>query len=235
VNIATGKIEWSLGGRHSSFKFGRGADFAWQHDVQVYPGSPYITIFDDHCCQITGGGTYVTPSAASRGLVLKLDPRTRTATFAGEYSHGANFDADYMGSIQPLPGGNEFVGWGSAPYFSEYDPSGHFVLDGVFPGHDLSYRARIEPWVGLPLYPPAGAARRTGGHSTVYASWNGATRLAGWRVLAGPSTSQLMPVATAAKSGFETAIPIRGSYASFEVQALDASGKVLGTSKPFRA
>ena len=37
VNIATGKIEWTLGGPHSSFKFGPGADFQWQHDVVVYP------------------------------------------------------------------------------------------------------------------------------------------------------------------------------------------------------
>ena len=33
VNIATGKIEWTLGGRHSSFKFGPKAEFQWQHDV----------------------------------------------------------------------------------------------------------------------------------------------------------------------------------------------------------
>ncbi len=33
VNLATGKIEWTLGGRHSSFKFGPKAEFQWQHDV----------------------------------------------------------------------------------------------------------------------------------------------------------------------------------------------------------
>ena len=37
VNIATGKVEWTLGGRHSSFKFGPGADFRWQHDVAGIP------------------------------------------------------------------------------------------------------------------------------------------------------------------------------------------------------
>ena len=192
-----------------------------------------MTLFDDHCCQITGGGTYVSPSAASRGLVLKLDQRTHTATLAGQYSHGPNFDADYMGSVQPLVGGNELVGWGSAPYFSEYDSSGHMLLDGRLPGHDLSYRARLEPWVGLPLYPPAGAARRVNGQMRVYASWNGATRLAAWRVLAGTSGAHLTAVANAAKSGFETAIPVSGSYSTFRVQALDAAGKVIGTSKAF--
>jgi EmrB/QacA subfamily drug resistance transporter len=228
VNIATGKIEWTLGGRHSSFKFGPGAGFAWQHDVVVYPGTPYVTMFDDHCCQITGGGTYVSPSAPSRGLVLKLNTAAHTATLAGQYSHGPGFDADYMGSVQPLAGGNELVGWGSAPYVSEYDASGHMLLDAVLPGHDLSYRAKLEPWVGLPLYPPAGAARARGTRTVVYASWNGATRVASWRVMAGGTK-----VASAPKSGFETAIPVAGAYRSFKVQALDATGRVIGTSKAF--
>jgi len=228
VDIATGRIEWQLGGRHSSFKFRAGADFSWQHDVEVYPGSPYVTMFDDHCCQITGGGTYVSPSAPSRGLVLKLDLARHTAALAGQYSHGDNFDADYMGSVQPLQGGNEFVGWGSAPYFSEYDASAHMLFDGLLPGHDLSYRVRLEPWVGLPLYPPAAAARVKAGRTFVYASWNGATQVASWRVIAGSSV-----VATAAKSGFETAIPVAGAHGTFTVEALDLSGRVIGTSAPF--
>src|SRR5580692_5848629 len=70
VDIATGRIEWTLGGRRSSFKFGPGAAFAWQHDVKLEDGST-VSLFDDHCCQLTGGGTYVSPSAPSRGLVLK--------------------------------------------------------------------------------------------------------------------------------------------------------------------
>ena len=33
VGVAGGKIEWTLGGKRSSFSFGPNADFAWQHDV----------------------------------------------------------------------------------------------------------------------------------------------------------------------------------------------------------
>jgi hypothetical protein len=67
----------------------------------------------------------------------------------------------------------------------------------------------------------------------VYASWNGATQVASWRVLAGPAAGQLTAVKTTAKSGFETAIPVAREYASFKVQALDANGRVIGTSAPF--
>jgi EmrB/QacA subfamily drug resistance transporter len=233
VNIATGAVEWTLGGRHSSFKLKPGADFQWQHDVVVYPGSLLVTLFDDHCCQITGGGTYVSPTAPSRGLVLKLDQRTRTATLAGQYSHGSNFDAEYMGSMEPLANGNEFVGWGSAPFFSEYDASGQLLLDARLPGSDITYRATLEPWVGLPLDPPGGAARRSGGKTIVYASWNGATQVTSWRVLAGSGPGGQAAVATARKSGFETAIPVSESYKTFTVQALGARGRVLGSSQQF--
>ena len=233
VKVDTGTIEWTLGGRHSSFRFGSGAAFEWQHDVAVYPGSPLVTVFDDHCCQITGGGTYVSATGPSRGLVLKLDQSTRTATLAGQYTHGSNFDAEYMGSIEPLANGNEFVGWGSAHYFSEYNVSGQLLLDAALPNPDLSYRANLEPWVGLPLYPPLGAARQKDGKTTVYASWNGATLLAAWRLEGGPSASRLAVLSTRAKSGFETAIPVEHGDASFKVQALDARGRVIGASRSF--
>ncbi|HYB29137.1 MAG TPA: MFS transporter [Solirubrobacteraceae bacterium] len=235
VNIASGAIEWTLGGPHSSFKIGSGADFAWQHDVVTYPGTSLISMFDDHCCQITGGGTYVSPTAPSRGLVLKLNTQTHTATFDGQYSHGSNFDSDYMGSVEPLANGNVFVGWGSAPWLTEYSSSGQMLLDARLPGSDITYRAMVEPWVGLPLYPPSGAARQHAGRTTVYASWNGATQVAGWGVLGSSSTGGWTPITSAPRSGFETAIPIPRSAARYEVEAFSSRGKVIGTSQPFSA
>ena len=190
-------------------------------------------MFDDHCCQLTGGGTSVPATGPSRGLVLDLDQRARTATLVAQYPSGGEFETEYMGDAQPLANGNVFVGWGSEPYFSEFTRSGQRLLEGHFPGSDLSYRETLAPWVGLPLTPPVGAARQQGARTTVYASWNGATRVVSWRVLAGPSATQLSAVASAAKSGFETAIPVARTYPSYEVQALNAEGHVIGTSRPF--
>jgi hypothetical protein len=236
VNLATGAIAWTLGGMHSSFKLGQGADFQWQHDVISYPGGTgalLITVFDDHCCQITGGGTYVSPTAPSRALVLKLDLRAHTATLAAQYTHGRNFDSEYMGSVEPLTNGNEFVGWGSAPWFTEYDSSGRLLLDARLPGSDITYRTSVEPWVGLPLYPPAGAARRQGNRTVVYASWNGATQVAHWAVLGLGTAGAATRLASAPRSGFETAMTIPGGAARYEVQAYDARGRLIGTSRPF--
>ncbi len=228
-----GQIQWQLGGRRSTYRFGPGAEFEWQHDAQLHPGG-ILTVFDDHCCQITGGGTYVSPTGLSRALVLKLNSATHEATLLAQYTRTDEFDADYMGNTQTLTNGNVFVGWGSVPGFSEYTSSGKLVLDADLPGPDLSYRAQVESWDGQPLYPPSGAVTHTGAQDTVYASWNGATRAAAWRVLGGSSASSLTPVATRTKSGFETAIPVPKGKTTFEVQALDASGRVIGTSASFR-
>jgi hypothetical protein len=233
ANINTGKIQWTLGGRHSSFRFGSNADFQWQHDVELHPGST-VSMFDDHCCQITGGGTFVSPSAPSRGLFLRLDQGTHTARLVDEYPHPDGLDAAYLGSAQRLPNGNVLVGWGASwPSFSEYSRSGDQLMDVTFPRPDQSYRAKLEQWDGQPLSAPAGEARANHGQTTVYASWNGATRVASWRVWAGPSASRLAVVATTAKSGFETAIPLQHGYPTFKVQALDATGRTIGASQPF--
>ena len=120
VDIASGRIEWTLGGRDSSFKFGPGAEFEWQHDVMLQPDST-VSVFDDHCCRLTGGGTSVDPTGPSRGLVLKLDQQARKATLVAQYGEHGGFRSEYMGDTQPQSNGNVFVGWGSEPYFSEYD------------------------------------------------------------------------------------------------------------------
>ena len=232
VDINTGKTLWTLGGKRSSFTLGPGAAFAWQHDVALQPNST-VTLFDDHCCQLTGGGTYVPATGPSRGLVLQLNQQTHTATLAAQYGTDFGLNSDYMGSAQSLANGNVVVGWGSNPYLSEYGPSHRLLLDGVFPGSDLSYRATVEPWVGLPLFLPVGAARRTNGKTTIYASWNGATQVASWRVLAGTGASRLTAVAEGAKSGFETEISVPQKADTYEVQALNADRQVIGTSVPF--
>ena len=132
--------------------------------------------------------------------------------------------------MQLLPNGNALVGWGSEPYFSEYTGSGRLLLDVRWPGSSGSYRTLFtNTWLGKPDYPPSGAVRS----GTVYASWNGATQVAKWEVLAAASAGGLKVVATRSRSGFETAIKLGKSYGVYEVRALSATGQVLGTSTAF--
>ena len=65
----------------------------------------------------------------------------------------------------------------------------------------------------------------------MHASWNGATGVASWRVLAGSQTGSLSARATIPASGFESSTTLPARYARVAVQALDSAGRVLGTSR----
>ena len=236
IDVNTGKIVWTLGGKPSanSFRIAPNARFAWQHDVQLLPGNE-LTLFDDDCCKLLAGGKFARPNGPSEGMLLRLNPTTHAVSLVAKYPHTPTLDPAFLGSMQLLPGGNALVGWGNAPYFSEYSKQGKRLLDAVWPGPDLSYRALFtDTWVGMPSFPPSGAVRTAHGSSTVYASWDGATEVAAWQVLAGPSAQHLTPVATERKDGFETAITLKkGSYRVFRLRALDTKSHVLGTSAVF--
>jgi hypothetical protein len=134
--------------------------------------------------------------------------------------------------MQALANGDWFIDWGQVPDFSEFSASGQLLFDAHFPVHTQSYRGFRSPWVGNPVHAPAFAVLPAAGGGTVYASWNGATRVAAWRVLAGPTPTSLQTVAQARRTGFETAIALSGTAIgpSVTVQALDAAGAVIGTA-----
>jgi hypothetical protein len=153
------------------------------------------------------------------------------------YTNRRNLLAGSQGNMQVLPNGNALIGWGAKPYLSEYSAdTKHLLFEARFPRGGESYRAYKFPWAGRPATVPAVAARLRGGKLTVYTSWNGATEVAGWRVLTGASADALTPATTAGRSGFETAIPVPGSAGPYvAVQALDAAGQVLSTSAGAKA
>jgi hypothetical protein len=212
-----------VGGKHSTFRLGPGARFAWQHDAQLRPDGT-LSMFDDEASPVVGH--------QSRGLALGLDISSRVAAVAHQYLHSSPpLLTGSQGNLQNLPDGNEFVGWGGEPYFSEYAPDGRLVFDGHLPRGVQSYRAFRFPWVGRPAGRPSVAARSdTGGRTVVYASWNGATEVAKWEVLAGPDPVTLNPIAAAPRHGFETAVAVQTAQPLVAVRAFDASGVDLGTS-----
>ncbi|MGH3237175.1 MAG: hypothetical protein ACRDOH_28730, partial [Streptosporangiaceae bacterium] len=131
--------------------------------------------------------------------------------------------------------GRVLVGWGNLPYFSEFAQDGTLLLDGQFPVGDQSYRALSADWTGHPADKPATAARvNPAGGSVVYASWNGATELDTWTVLAGPSATALAKVGSQRRSGFETMITVNSEGPYFAATATDAGGHTLSQSDTVR-
>ena len=88
--------------------------------------------------------------------------------------------------MQLLPNGHFFVGWGAKPYVTEFSRAGEMLFDARWHRGLDSYRAYRFPWTGQPT---TGPRSRCGPRATatriVYASWNGATEVASWRMLAG--------------------------------------------------
>jgi hypothetical protein len=225
IDAQTGQIAWRLGGRHSSFTMGPGTSTAWQHDPRELANGSF-SIFDN--------GASPTVHSQSRGIVVGLEPQSGTATLLGELTHPSPLSAKSQGDVQALANGDWFIGWGELPDFSEFSPTGQLLFDAHFPAGDQSYRDLRFAWTGAPATRPAFTVLGAHGAGTVYASWNGATLVASWRVLAGATTRSLKPIAQGARSGFETAIPLlKGTAGRYlTVQALDATGRVLGTATP---
>jgi arylsulfotransferase ASST len=221
INHHSGAIMWRLGGKKSTFTLGPGVAFAFQHNAEWQPDGT-LSLFDDE------GAPPVAPP--SRGEVVKLDTAKRTATLVRSFVRTPPVTTNSQGNTQALPGGGWMLGWGGLPNFTEFDSSGAVIYDAQFPPGEFSYRVYRLPWSGQPRTHPAIVARSAGATNTVYASWNGATTVASWQLLTGPSHNQLTPVSTTPRSGFETTIPAPPA-AVYQVRALNTAGHPLGTSK----
>jgi Arylsulfotransferase (ASST) len=221
----TGRIIWKLGGRDSSFRFGRGAEFFYQHDALRQPDGT-LTLFDN---AQAFGDAHGRGSAAKR---LRLDTRSRTATLVAAYRHPVgNVFATSQGNAELLPNGNVFVGWGISPWFSEYASDGRIMFAAHFSSiWHHSFHARKAPWSGHPRDAPAVFARTGAGRVAAYVSWNGATDVAEWRLLGGAAEDAMAPLTSAPWAGFETKLSAPGMPGFVLVEALDASGQVLGRS-----
>ena len=221
-----GQVVWRLGGKRSSFTLGPGARFYWQHCVRPV-GSSMLSVFDD--------GATPAEEKQSRAIVLDLDTSTMQAALVRQYIHpdigpGKTVLAGYMGSAQVLPDGSMFVGWGEVPRFTLFSADGRIELDGRILSNDPSYRAFLHDWAGHPTEPPAASARHRTDGATVFASWNGATEIASWRVLAGMSPGTLAFAGSAPRSGFETAIRVRSKGPYFAAVPCDLAGRQLARS-----
>jgi Arylsulfotransferase (ASST) len=223
IDKRNGRVLWRLGGRRSDFRMGPGARFHFQHDAE-WRSPNTISLFDNEA----------TPATAeqSRGLVLRLDMRARTARVVRQYTHPDKLLSIAEGNMQTLPNGNVFIGWGPERHVSELSHDGRLLFDLVVPPRADSYQAFRFPWHGEPLDRPAIAARRGGERVTAWASWNGATALRGWQLLAGDDPDALAPLGEPSpRRNFETELRARTDARHVAVVALDAEGRQLGRSR----
>lgn len=215
-----GEIVWRLGGSRGDFSMGAGSSFAWQHDARRQADGT-LTIFDN--------GATPAVERLSRGLILDVDESAMSATLLRQYTRPPIL-AGSQGSMQLLANGNVFVGWGEAPRVSEFARSGRLLFDALLGSKYQSYRAFRLPWSARPAEAPALALTSNRAGSTAYASWNGATDVAAWRLLAGEQEDALRAVASTSAEGFESALRTTAAGPHFAVEALDGAGATLARS-----
>jgi hypothetical protein len=220
VDIHSGAVRWRMGGTGASFRAGAGATFYWQHDAEFQPGG-LISVFDN--------GSDPPKEKQSRGLLLAPDVAAHRVSLVKQFVNPSRtLLATSQGNTLSLPGGNWLMGYGGLPNFTEYDASGHVLLDGTLGRNVQSFRTYLSPWQGQPPGSPSVVVAP--GASSVSVSWNGATEVATWRVLAGASPSSLAVVASAPKHGFQTTISLPSGGPYVQVQALNSAGAAIGAS-----
>jgi len=234
IDQKTGAIVWALGGKKNQFKQGFGTQFYFQHDPRLEGNK--LTVFANEAGPPVHG--------LARALVMKLNVAAKKVTLLREDKRPEKTLAASEGSVQQLKHGDVMVGWGATQYMSEFNgrvegsnrKKGTQIFEAQLPLGDGTYRVQRFPWSATPnTLPKIAAVRESPTAVNVYASWNGATTVVAWKVLAGESPTSLTPVSTAPWSGFETTINVPGSASTFEVQALGAKGEVLATSEPVSA
>src|SRR5215212_4846489 len=172
IDRRTGKVRWRLGGKRSSFHSGGGTLFAWQHDARRRQDGT-ISLYDN-------AANAVRPHRESRGLIIDLDEKARTAGAVREFKASPSVLGPTQGNVQTLPSGDVMVGWGgTVPRFTEFDADGAVTFDARFltPGAE-TYRAYRMPWSATPPARPSIAVREVGARALAFVSWNGATTVA---------------------------------------------------------
>jgi hypothetical protein len=220
----SGAVIWRLGGKHGHFHLGPGVRFTWQHDAR-FVGDRRITLFDD------GFDGRARSEAQSRAIAIDLDFARRTAKLAHSYSHpDSSLSASSMGNVQTLPSGDVLVGWGSEPYITQFTADGKVRADLRMPPAQQSYRGYHQHWDGIPAGPPHVSVDG----DRLYASWNGATRVARWRAYRGADRHSLRPAGETVRAGFETTIKLNGGGGYAAAAAIDAAGRELGRSRTLK-
>ena len=224
--LANGSIVWRLGGKKSSFALGAGVRFAWQHDAELL-SSGVLT-------SVRQRGRTSPRRTQSRGVEIALDEAGPPGD--ARASAGLPRQADPLAEPgrRPTALGRELdssTGSRSARRPSS-PPTARSPSTCTWRRRPSTYRAFRYPWHGQPLRQPAlRATSPSDGVTHLWASWNGATDVASWRVLAGTSRATLKLVATYPATGFETAIDAPTTAPVVRVQALSGAGHLLRSSR----
>jgi hypothetical protein len=131
-------LVWCLGSQGSAFVFQDRLNFTYQHDVRHLGASDdgqteTISMIDNHVRSDEQHPPREAEGHRSRGLVVQLNHKTKTATSLQTFIPPGRSLAGGQGNVQMLPNGNVFARWGVRGVLTEYlgdgTPIYHVILD----------------------------------------------------------------------------------------------------------
>ena len=178
VDHQTGAVLWTLGSNQSSFKWASGASVVFQHNAIQQPDGS-ITMFDDG-----GGPPTVHHARAVRISVNQVQDGVARPPVHARAGSQHQLRGQRAGAARTAMCSSAGASSPTSP--SSTRPASR-SFDARFTSNTSSYRAYRMSWSGQPNNPPSvAAAPNNDGTTEVWASWNGATTVSSWRVLAGP-------------------------------------------------
>lgn len=265
INGTDGSIIWQLGGKNSSFSLGENVQFGFQHHARYHFEDPTgkldtISLFDNsvYGSESAGEGKQVRINPYSSGKYIQLDHVKNTATLVkrlepvsvlGQAPGDAAILTKSQGSLQSLPGGGDFVNWGSEGQITEYGADGKVVFHAFLGRGWLrerlqNYRAFRYEWKGISPEEPAIFAEESpitqDGSLRLFVSWNGDTVTKSWRFswtergMSNGVMKTTLKEKLVDRSGFETSTSVERAahvqVGSVRAEALDAEGRILATT-----
>ncbi|KAH6708913.1 ASST-domain-containing protein [Leptodontidium sp. MPI-SDFR-AT-0119] len=225
-----GEFIWKIGGKKNMFEDlskGAATGLSMQHHARFLKENSTLTIFNN---AVTPG----TSDYQSKGLIIDIDVHAMTAKLRHEYLSPHKIGSESRGSMQILDNNHVLLGLGVNAGWSEFSKQGDVLCDvhfgpelGFGTEEVLSYRVLKRNWIGRPKTSPSIVYK--GGD--IYLSWNGATEVASWALLAADADiANYAPLGSVAKEGFETRIPVPTNLSTLSLRAvaLDSQKNVLG-------
>lgn len=260
VDGASGDIKWTLGGRQNQFEDasgGNATNFAWQHHARWASSDlTAISLYDNKNSRYEKAEDPV-----SRGIIVSLDYTNMTAALNASYRASSNISSIREGSVQVLPDteGTVLIGYGNEPGFTEVSANGTILWDVRFGPLNRdresadNYRAVKVNWTGTPSWSPSIAAGPADAHTmlhrgrahlnfstnttndTAYFSWNGATEITKWVILATNETADILNTTSkiwseVTKNGFESHILVGKQARYVRALAVNMYNRTLGAT-----
>ncbi|KAL9613650.1 MAG: hypothetical protein Q9167_001826 [Letrouitia subvulpina] len=248
LDRTSGAILWRLGGPYSDFTFTDNYNLQYVHHVRVRPlASVKIPSFlearisdETHLAISLFDNAFDTSSVptsdCSAAIVVILDLLAWTARVVERYPHPKGAFAAMFGSVDFLPNGDRFIGWGSLNEVSQHTQSGVIVYHAeIEPKNTLvgSFRAFKREWQARPIWGISVYAYSwvCGWRSALYVSWNGATDVWEWTFYGSHLVDgEFELLGMAKKQGFETLFMARTFWRFVYVEAVAEDGELLGRS-----